>query len=302
MGIAVELRDLRTLIAVAKCGGFSAAAKALGTTQSTVSKAILQLEHDCGVQLIERLGRGIRLTDAGELARRHGVNMLTERDRLIAELGELQGLQRGKLKIGLPMMASSVLFAGPVASFRKRYPLIEVDLQEHGSRRLEEDVRKGQIEVGASLLPISKDFDWRIVREEPLAALLPVEHPLSHRTSIKLAELAPCPTILFEEGFVMNSLILSGFRRRKLAFTEVGRSANADFMIAMVAAGLGVAFMPLLILASRDHRSIRAVNLQDEDMWWRLALIWRRGHSLSQPAQKWLDMAAPQPAAGKKDR
>lgn len=289
----MELRNLRALVEVAKAGGFSAAAKALGTTQSTVSKAILQLEHDCGVQLIERLGRGIRLTDAGEIVLRRAGNMLSERDHLISEIGELQGLQRGKLKIGLPMMASSVLFARLVAAFRKRYPLIEVELSEQGSRRLEDDVRKGRIEMGASLLPISEDFDWRIVREEPLMALLPVEHPLSGRASVTLAELSPCPTILFEEGFVLNHVILAAFRRRKLVITDVGRSANADFMIAMVAAGLGITFLPKLIVSAREHRSIRVVQVEEEDMWWRLALIWRKGSKLSPAAQRWLEMAAP---------
>ena len=289
----MELRNLVAFVELARCGGFTAAAKVLATTQSTISKAILQLEHDCGVQLVERLGRGIRLTDAGELVLRRANNMISERDHLMSELDELRGLQRGKLKIGLPMMASSMVFARLVAAFRKRYPQIEVELKEQGTRRLEDDVRKGQIEVGASLLPVSDDFEYRVVREDPIMALLPAEHPLSGRTAVKLEELAPCSAVLFEESFMLSSLILAAFRRRKLAITDVGRSANADFMIAMVAAGLGVAFLPRVVLAARDHRSIRAVLVDEPDLIWRLALIWRRGRTLSPAAQRWLEMAAP---------
>jgi DNA-binding transcriptional LysR family regulator len=288
----MELRNLRALVEVAKCGGFSHAAKSLGTTQSTISKAILQLEHDCGVRLIERLGRGIRLTDAGEIARQHAINMLSERDLLLSEIGQLRGLQRGRLKLGLPVLAGSALFAWLVASFRKKYPQIEVELRESGCEELETDVRRGQIEVGASLLPISDDFDHQIVREEPLIALLPVEHPLSSRPSVKLKELAPCPTIFFEDGFALNTLLIDGFRQRKMDYIDAGHSANPDFMIAMVAAGLGIAFLPHLILKSRDYRSVRAVKIEDENMWWRLALIWRRGHVLSPAARRWLEMAA----------
>jgi len=291
----MELRNLRALVEVAKCGGFSHAAKSLGTTQSTISKAILQLEHDCGVQLIERLGRGIRLTDAGEIARQHALTMLAERDLLLSEIGQLRGLQRGRLKLGLPVLAGSALFAWLVAGFRKKYPQIEVELQESGCEALEKDVRRGEIEIGASLLPISDDFEYQIVREEPLIALLPVEHPLSGRSSLKLKELAPCPTIFFEDGFALNSLLISGFRQRKMDYSDAGHSANPDFMIAMVAAGLGIAFLPHVILKSRDYRSVRAVKIEDENMWWRLALIWRRGHVLSPASRRWLEMAALSP-------
>jgi DNA-binding transcriptional LysR family regulator len=287
----VELRNLRALVEVAKCGGFSAAAKILGTTQSTVSKAILQLEHDCGLKLVERLGRGIRMTDAGQLVLRRADNMLSERENLLSELDELRGLQRGKLRLGLPLMASSVLFANLVAAFRKRYPLIEVDLEEQGSLQLEDDVRKGRIEVGASLMPNSDDFECRLVREEPLMALLPLDHPLGGRSSLRLEDLAPCRAILFEEGFMLNSIVQAAFRKRRLVLTDVGRSPNADFMMAMVAAGIGIAFLPKLIVTARDHSSVRAIVMEEEDMWWRLALIWRRGRVLSPAAQRWLEMA-----------
>jgi DNA-binding transcriptional LysR family regulator len=289
----VELRNLTVFAEVARQGGFSAAAKVLGTTQSTVSKAVSQLEHDCGVQLIERLGRGIRLTDAGELVLRRANNIISERDHLRSELDELRGLQRGKLKLGLPMMASSMVFARLVAAFRKRYPLIEMELKEQGLHRLEDEVRKGQIEVGASLLPVSDDFEWRVVREDAMLALFPAGHPLANRSSVKLEDLSPCSAVLFEEGFMLNSVILAAFRRRKLSITNVGRTANADFMIAMVAAGLGIAFMPRVILMASDHRSVQAVLVDEPDLVWSLALIWRRGRILSPAAQRWLEIAAP---------
>lgn len=287
----MELRNLRALVEVARCGGFSAAAKTLATTQSTVSKAIQQLEHDCGLQLVERLGRGIRITEAGELVLRRAENMLSERESLFSELDELRGMQRGRLKLGLPLMASSVIFANLMAAFRKRYPLIEVDLKEQGGHQLEEDVRKGRIEVGATLVPNSDDFECRLVREEPLMAVLPLDHPLSERSSLRLEELSPCRAVLFEEGFMLNSIVQAAFRKRRLVLTDVGRSPNADFMLAMVAAGIGVAFLPEVILTARDHGSVRAVVMEEKDMWWRLALIWRRGRVLSPAAQRWLEMA-----------
>jgi DNA-binding transcriptional LysR family regulator len=78
-----------------------------------------------------------------------------------------------------------------------------------------------------------------------------------------------------------------------MALVEGGRSGNADFIMAMVAAGLGVAFLPRLLVESRDHQSVRAIAVEDEDLRWRMALIWRRDRPLSLPAQRWLEMVAP---------
>jgi DNA-binding transcriptional LysR family regulator len=291
--MAVELRNLRAFVEVARCGGFTAAARALNITQSTVSKAVQQLEHDCGVSLIDRLGRGIRITEAGGIVLRRAANIQSEEENLESELAELRGLQRGRLKLGLPVLASSVLFAESVAAFRKRYPGIEVELQEQGSRRLEEGVRKGEVEIGASLQPISEDFSWRSIRDEPLMALLSVQHPLSGRSSLRLEELAATPTILFEEGILLNSVIQAAYRQRKIPLIDAGRSGNTDFIMAMVAAGLGVAFLPRIIIESRDHHSLRAVEVEDLDMWWKMALIWRRDRVLSPAARRWLEMVAP---------
>jgi DNA-binding transcriptional LysR family regulator len=298
--MVVELRNLRAFVEVARCGGFTAAARALNTTQSTISKAVQQLEHDCGVSLIDRLGRGIRITEAGGIVLRRAANIQSEEENLESELAELRGLQRGRLKLGLPVLASSVLFAESVAAFRKRYPGIEVELQEHGSRRLEEGVRKGEVEIGASLQPISEDFSWRSIRDEPLMALLSVQHPLSGRSSLRLTELAATPTIMFEEGILLNEVILAAYRQRKIPLVDAGRSGNTDFIMAMVSAGLGVAFLPRIIIESRDHRSLRAVEMEDLDMWWKMALIWRRDRILSPAAQRWLEMAVPDTAPGEK--
>jgi DNA-binding transcriptional LysR family regulator len=289
----MELRNLRSLVEVSRQGGFSAAARVLHVTQSTVSKAIKQLEDDCGVALVERGGRGVRLTDAGEIVLRHANSMLSEQEHLEAELGELRGLQRGQLRLGLPVLASSVLFAETVAEFRKRYPGIEVQLQEHGSRILQDLVRKGEFDIGAALQPVPDDFEWQPIRDEPLYAMLPISHPLAERTSLRLAELTDTPTILFEDGIMLNTVITAAYRKRKMPLVDAGRSGNTDFIIAMVTAGLGVAFLPHIVVASRDHSSIRAIEVEDKDMWWRMALIWKKGRPLSPAARRWLQLAEP---------
>lgn len=286
----MELRHLECLVEVSRQGGFSAAARSLGTTQPTISKAVSQLEHECAVPLVTRVGGGARLTEAGEAVCRRASAMLAEREHLRAELAGLRGLERGRLRLGLPSLGSSVLFAPLVAAYRKRYPGIEIELHEKGSRLLEEAVRAGEIEMGATLHPVPDDFEWRQVTEEPLVALLPAGHALAGRQSVRLKELAESPFILFQRGFVLNSIIETACRKRGLVLKEAARGGHADFIIALVAAGLGVAVLPRLEVANRGRLSVETVPVDETDMRWRLGLIWRAGATLSPPAARWLEL------------
>jgi DNA-binding transcriptional LysR family regulator len=296
--MGMELRHLEALVEVVRQGGFSAAARRLGTTQPTISKAVRQLEHDVGAPLLTRLGGAVRLTDAGEAVIRRAGAMLAEREHLQSELAGLRGLVRGRLRLGLPTLGSSVLFAPLFAAYRQRYPEIEIELHEQGSRRLEEAVRSGEIEMGATLQPVPADFAWQLVRDEPMMALLPIGHPLAGRKTVRLKELAASPFILFERGFALNAIIASACRRRRMAVTEAARSGNAGFIIALVAAGLGVALLPRLEVQSRGRLSVAAVLVAEDDLRWQLGLIWRPGADLSPAAQRWLALVRETGAPG----
>jgi len=294
----MELRNLEILTEVARQGGFSAAAKVLNTTQSTVSKAVRQLEYDCGAPLLDRLNRGIRLTAAGEAVCRRAATMLSEREYLVDELAELRGLRRGRLKLGLPSLGSSTLFAPLFAAFRKRYPGIEIELQEHGSKRLEEAVSSGEIELGVSLLPVPNDFEWQPVCNEPLLALLPAGHALGKRSAVKFVELAHEPFILFERGFALNAIIDAACRRRRITLVEAARSGHADFIIALVSAGLGVALLPRLVVTARRPLSVETVLVDEPDLRWQPGFIWRKDAVLSPAATSWLTLVSGATAPG----
>jgi len=294
----MEFRTLRAFVEVARQGGFSQASKTLFATQSTVSKAVKQLEDEIGVLLFDRIGHRTTLTAAGEIALPRAVRLLAERADLMAELSELRGLQRGRLKLGLPPVGSSTLFAPLVADYRNRYPGIDIQLVEHGGAQLKEELRSGHIELAASLLPVSDEFDWIEVAREPIVALLPAGHPLARRKSVGIELLQEHPFILFEEGFALNLIILEASRRKGFEPVVATRSAQIDFIVELVAAGLGIAFLPEMIARKSLNRLVKPVVLTDEGAIWHLAMLWRRGGFLSLAAQAWLDLVKANPARG----
>jgi DNA-binding transcriptional LysR family regulator len=96
---------------------------------------------------------------------------------------------------------------------------------------------------------------------------------------------------LFETGFAMNQVILEACSRHRFAPKVAARSAQIDFVVELVAAGLGVAFLPRLIAEQRAKPSVRRILLDEPGTEWRLVLAWRRGSLLSPAARAWLELA-----------
>ncbi|QDQ88227.1 LysR family transcriptional regulator [Alcaligenaceae bacterium SJ-26] len=286
----MELRTLRAFVEVVRQGGFSQAAQVVFATQSTVSKAVRQLEDEIGLPLLERTSRRQSLTAAGEVVYRRGVRLLADCDDLQAELDEVRQLRRGVLRLGLPPVGSSTLFAPLFGVYRQRYPGIDVRLVEHGSDELETSLRAGEIDFAGLLQAAGSEFEWTPVRREPLAALLAPAHPLAGRRSVRLADLQDTPFILFESGFTLHRMILDGCRQAGFEPDVVARSSQIDFMLELVGAGLGVAFLPRGMALRRRSAAIRQPLLADTGTEWCMGMAWRRGGYLSGAAQAWLEL------------
>jgi DNA-binding transcriptional LysR family regulator len=283
----MELRPLRAFVEVVRQGGFSRAAETVFATQSTVSKAVKQLEDEIGAPLLDRTGRRAAPTPIGEVVYRRGVKLLADRDDLLVEIEEMRGLKRGVLRLGLPPVGSSTLFAPLFAIYRLRYPGIDVRLVEQGSDQLEESLRAGEIEFAGLLLPVAAEFDCTLVRREPLVALVARDHPLAARPSIALRELKDAPFIMFEPGFSLHRIILDASRRAGFEPTIGALSSQIDFMIELVGAGMGAAFLPRMIAAQRRHPAVGHVPLDEPGVEWSMSMAWRRNGYLSDAAQAW---------------
>lgn len=290
----MDIRQLRMLVEVVRHDGFSAAAEAVFATQPTISKAIRQLEDELGEVLLQRSRNGVRLTPAGQIVYRRALALLGEREDMLRELEELRDLHRGELHLGLASLGSDILFAPVFARFRQLYPQIDLRVLERGSEALEESLRAGEIELAASLLPVADDLDWQPVRTEPLVALLPRQHPLAGSASLQLQDLADVPFVLFEKGFLLNRHIIQACQARGFSPREVTRSGQPDFIVALVAAGLGVALLPRMIANARPRADVVIVPLEEPELDWKMVLAWRRGGYLSAAAQAWLRLVEAQ--------
>src|SRR5208282_3048297 len=279
--MTMELKNLRVFVEVIRQNGFTAAGKTLCATQSTVSKAVRQIEDEIGAPLLDRQAPKPRLTAIGEAVYARALRLLAEREDLKAEIAELRGLKRGVLRLGLPPVGSGILFAPLFTRFRKVHPGIDIRLVEHGSARLEEILRLGEIDFAASLLPVDEDFEWHEIRRDPLMTLVAADSPLAQRKSVSIDDLRDIPLILFESGFAQNRVIINACHSKGFEPVVAARSSQIDFIVELVAAGLGAAFLPRLLDRRRTQVGVVSVVLDEPGVDWRLALVWRKGAYLS---------------------
>lgn len=285
----MEFKQLRSFVEVVHQGGFTQAAKTLHISQSAVSKQVAQLEHSLGTLLLERLGSQVRLTAAGTVVLQRAEGMLRLRNELLSELDDLSDLRRGELRLGLPLLGSDALFAGLFAEYRRRYPNISVQLLEGGSLNIEQAVLSGELELGGSLLPQDPQFAWQAFCDEPLDALLAADHPLAGKASLRLEELADTPFLLYQRSFVLNERLLQACQQVGFTPREGGRSGQADFLVALVAAGQGVVLLPRVVARALVRPGVVRLRLQaPRELRWDIAFIWRQGAYLSKAAQAWL--------------
>ncbi|MDH1109344.1 LysR substrate-binding domain-containing protein [Pseudomonas otitidis] len=286
----MEFHQLRSFVEVVRQGGFTQAAKTLHATQSTISKQVAQLEQRLGVLLLERNGPNLRLTDAGTLVLRRADELLRLRQDLYSELDDLSQLARGELRLGLPLLGGEVMFAELFAAYRQRYPNIVVRLFEGGSKLMEEALLRGELDIGGSLTPNDPALAFQPFCNEPLDVLLPEAHELAGCDGIALAQLKDAPFLLYQQSFTLNDRLLLACRQAGFTPREVGRSGQADFLAALVAAGQGVVLLPRIVARTLERPGLRRVPLVEPDLRWDIAFVWRQGAYLSRAAQAWLEL------------
>ncbi|UQY43792.1 LysR family transcriptional regulator [Erwinia sp. PK3-005] len=285
----MDVRALRYFIEVVRQQSFTRAAEALFVTQPTISKMLRQLEDELNCTLLLREGRRLHLTDSGQVVYQRGLMILQEFKQLELEIGDINQLKTGELRLGVPPMVGMQI-AGSVSAFRQRYPGITLKIVESGGLTVQEAVLSGSLDLALTALPIDEQLPLNTLTlmHHPLCVLVPRAAPWLDRNSVSLAEVTQHPLLIFNEEFSLNRQLKQAFQREELTPQIAVRSGQWDFLAAMVQAGMGVAILPEPICQRLDRQSLLWLPLESE-LAWTLGLLWREGSYLSRSAQAWID-------------
>ncbi|MGJ0128090.1 LysR family transcriptional regulator [Pantoea sp. RHCKP32] len=284
----MDVRALRYFTEVVRQQSFTRAAQKLFVTQPTISKMLRQLEEELGCTLILRDGRRLHLTDSGEAVYQRGLAILQEFHQLEAEIGDINQLKTGELRLGIPPMVGMQI-AGSISAFRRRYPGVKLKISEFGGLTVQQAVLAGSLDIALTALPVDAGLPLNTLplMHHPLCALLPRHPGWLGRQQMSLTELAQHPLLIFNEEFSLNRQLMQAFQRLSLTPTVAVRSGQWDFLAAMVQAGMGLAILPEPICQRLDKQSLLWLPLESE-LKWSLGLIWREGSYLSRSAQAWI--------------
>jgi DNA-binding transcriptional LysR family regulator len=170
----MDVHALRYFVETVRFASFTHAAKALFVTQSTVSKMIRHLEEELGTPLLIRDGHQARPTDTGRIVFEQGQQILAAVAQLSEEVRETVDMRKGELEVGIPPMIN-LLFTPVVKRFRESYPEIRLSLREATGQAVECLVAAGELEVGASILPLASDsvLSWKLFGSYPIWTIGP---------------------------------------------------------------------------------------------------------------------------------
>lgn len=275
----LDLHRLKALHAVAVYGSVGAAAEALMVTPSAISQQIAKLERETGSTLIERNGRGVRLTDAAGLLAEHAERILSLVETAEADFEALRGTVVGRLTMAAFPTAARGLLPGALRELKQRHPELDLVLYEREPERQLREVARGELDLGLVQdwmnrpMAVPEGLSRATLVDDVADVVLPSDHPLAGRREIDLAELHGERWISSSPGTVCHDWLIFTLRTASL---EPEFSCMADeyqTQIALVGAGLGCAIIPRLgrgVLPS----DVRAVPIRPRPTR-RLFAVWR---------------------------
>ena len=305
----MDLRQLEHVVAVAEERHFTRAACRLNIVQSGLSASIRALEEELGAPLFQRSTRRVEMTTAGRTLVAEARRVLAAARDAREAVAAVQGLQRGKLRIGtIQSLAPFVDLPVLIGQFHRAHPRIEIELSQGGSAQLIDKVRDGQLDLAFTQLfdPMPQDMVARMLACEGLVVACVPSHPLAGQHDVSLAQLAGETFIELQNEWGMRRLVDRSFAaaglHRHIAF-EVN---DVTMLFDLVALDLGVALMPEAVVAARRADRQRApvayAELAPPEPCWELAVIFARGGHLngvpgSAAARAFLDLIPPAQAA-----
>jgi DNA-binding transcriptional LysR family regulator len=265
----LDLNMINVFLTVAEFGSFSEAGRRLSLSQPAISQAIRQLERQFGVQLFIRQGRSIRLTEAGQLLRGFGQELLTNANRVEEMMHSLQGTVVGDMTIGCSTTSGKYLLPGLIARFRKRYPQLRINVSINNRDTVSKRLLSGDIPLGVTSKIIEhSDIEYLDFYTDEVILIVPAGHPWGKFRRIYTDDLLDAPLILREENAGTREVLLEGLRQHDILpdlLNVVMTLGNAEAIEMAVEEGIGISFISRLA-ASRGLELGRIVEVAVEGM------------------------------------
>jgi DNA-binding transcriptional LysR family regulator len=266
----LDAAGLRVMRAIADEGSFTAAAVALGYSQPAISQMVRRLEPRTGTVLVVRLGRNVRLTEAGQVLAQHAVGVLTAIEAAEQEVAAIAGLNAGHVRLMAFPSSSATIVPRALALVKQRYPDVTVTFSEAEPPESLAALRAGHCDLAVAFSYDGTDvgrgeedldpFVTHTLLEDAVRLAVPRRHPLAEADVVDLSELADatwiagCPRC---RGHLLSLCRTAGFLPNVAYETE-----DYVAVLGLVSEGLGFALIPDLILRNVTHPEVVTVPVR----------------------------------------
>lgn len=256
----MDLDSLRAFVAVARAGGFSAAARAAATTQPSLSRRVQALEQQIGTRLVARSARGITLTRAGERFLVHAERALRAIEAGVTEVDELNEKPRGTVSLGVIPTVGAYVLPAIVAAFAAEHPNVRVSLREGFPHELEDLLARGELDLAVFNLPVRRgDLAARRLWTEDYILAVPPNHRLADSKRVDLADVVDEPWVVIP-GTTATRALESACEAKGVEPRIAVETDGVESMRRLVARGIGIAMLPRLIAESHPS-DVRAIDV-----------------------------------------
>jgi len=294
----MELWQLEVFSAVAEEKSFSRAGHRIRRTQPAVSSAIKLLETELGERLFDRMGKNIRLTEAGDLLFDYSKRLLGLREEALLAIGELRGLSRGTLRLGANETSCLYLLPDVLAAFKQAHPHVQIDIHRAITSSITERVVEGKLDFGIVTLPVKNaQLQTITIHRDEMALIVGPTHALSSRRSVRMVDLENAPFILHKIGTTTRESLVKHFHDGGVKLNVTMELASIETIKRFVSIGMGISIVPRLCIARElQDGSLRSLVIRDARFQRKLGLIYNNNRYQSKAAKAFLELiSAKQP-------
>jgi DNA-binding transcriptional LysR family regulator len=252
----MELKTLKSFVAVAEQLSFIRAARLLHLSQSALSEQIQKLEEELGVPLLIRDRRSVKLTAAGIVFLAEARATLARAKQAVERVQKAARGEIGRLRIAFVSSAALEIVPGIVVAFRSQFPAVSLDLTNLRTSSQVKALISESIDVGFVRLPLSHDqLTIRVIHREPFVVVLPHGHPLANEAQIRLVQLQNEKFVAYGRRWAPGfyDAVIQMCTREGFSPEIVQETGEMYTAIALVAAGVGIAILPRSVVLAQPR-------------------------------------------------
>ena len=293
---ADRLKPLRAFCQTARLGSVSRAAEALYVSQPAITLQLQALERELGVKLFERVGRRLTPSREGQVLFELAKPLVEGIDTLGTVFHEhVRGLDAGELNVAAGSSTILYLLPGIVEAFRERHPDVRLSLHNVTGAGGLDLLRSDAVDLAVgSMLDVPADLRYEAVyRFEPML-IVPPDHPLAHKSPLKLEDLSPYGLILPPKRLTTYRLVDLVFQQNRVPYTVALEVGGWEVIKQYVAMGLGISIVTAICLTEADRTRLVARSLAAYFPSRSYGVVVRKGKHLSPQARAFIELVQPQ--------